>query len=185
VAGHEARQLLSSLIGGLFTSRLNTNLREQHGYTYGAFSRAVATRRWGAFLATTAVQTEVTAPALQQLRTELGMAHDARLGRPITPDEVQRARADLVNSLGSRLQSVQSVSAVLTTQFIHGLSPDYHAGYPRRLAAITPAAVTEQARSHLLPERLLVVLVGDRSRLEPALSAAGIPSEPAAPELLE
>ncbi|HKO48678.1 MAG TPA: pitrilysin family protein, partial [Polyangiaceae bacterium] len=69
--GFEAREIMASLLGGLFTSRLNTNLREQHAYTYGVHGKALATRQWGAFYVSTQVKSETTADALRELLTEL------------------------------------------------------------------------------------------------------------------
>jgi zinc protease len=101
VAGHEARLVLSGLFGGLFTSRLNQNLREQHGYTYGAYSRAIATRHWGALVMTTAVATDVTAPAdtaglfAQQLPNDYYASFPQRLARLSRPAVERQARAQL------------------------------------------------------------------------------------------
>ncbi|HVR19264.1 MAG TPA: pitrilysin family protein, partial [Polyangiaceae bacterium] len=72
--GYEARELLGEIVGGLFTSRINQNLREKNAYTYGARGRPVATRQWGAFVVSTSVRTDVTAPALEQLLVELKKA---------------------------------------------------------------------------------------------------------------
>jgi zinc protease len=69
--GHEAREVVGRILGGLFTSRLNTNLREKHAYTYGAFARSVESRNWGALLVSTRVRTDATAPSLDEIFVEL------------------------------------------------------------------------------------------------------------------
>ncbi len=184
-AGHEARQLLSSLLGGLFTSRLNTNLREKHGFTYGAHSRAIATRHWGAFVVTTTVATNVTAPALEQIQLELRRAKNPSLGRPITLEEVQRARADATNSLGAHLQSVAALGVDATDLFSYQLQPTYYASFAQRVAALSHSDVQAEATGWLDPDHLVVVVVGDRTEIESELRTDGVTVETAPPALLE
>jgi zinc protease len=74
--GFEAREVLGEIVGGLFTSRINMNLREKHAYTYGASARPVATRNWGALVVSSSVRTDATAPALVEIQRELGLARD-------------------------------------------------------------------------------------------------------------
>jgi len=170
--GHEARLLLSSVVGGLFTSRINDNLREQHAYTYGARSDVAATRLWGAFVVQTSVETAVTADALGELVSELRRAKDPSLGAPITGEEVARARADLASALGAHLEQTDRMAADVATLFVHGLGPRYHAEFESTLAAVTTAQVAEQAQ-RLDPERLVVVVVGAKSSIQPALEKKG------------
>jgi zinc protease len=103
-AGFEQRELLTTLFGGLFTSRLNLNLREEHAYTYGAHAQNIATEHWGAFYLATSVRSDVTAAALTEALKELSLLKDPKLGKPIRDEEVARARADLVQSVGARLE---------------------------------------------------------------------------------
>ncbi len=85
--GYEGRELLTRLFGGIFTSRLNLNLREEHAYTYGAHAQYVANRNWGAFYIATSVRTDVTAEALKETLKELSLLRDPKLGRPLGQDE--------------------------------------------------------------------------------------------------
>ncbi|MBN1612055.1 MAG: insulinase family protein [Polyangiaceae bacterium] len=181
--GHEARQVINSIVGGLFTSRINTNLREKHAYTYGARSVAVATRYWGAWIATTSVKTDVTAPALKQLVSELKGVQDPARGRPIADDELARAKADLVAALGAHLERIEAVESDTQALFTYGLPPDYFSGYPERVAAVTLQSAAEQARTTLVPDRLTVVAVGDQARITAALTQHGFDWVPA-PEAL-
>jgi zinc protease len=183
--GHEAREVLSALLGGLFTSRLNRNLREQHGYTYGIQSRAIATARWGALAISSQIKTEDTPAALRELQTELRQAQDPALGRPIDAQETDRAKADLVSALGAHLQSVESVAADTALLFVESLPADYYAGYATLVARVTPADAQAQAREQLVPERLIGVVVGDRSTVEAGLRAGGGSVELAPPDLTE
>jgi zinc protease len=181
--GYEARQVVNSLLGGLFTSRINTNLREKHAYTYGAHSVAVATRYWGAWIATTSVKTDATAPALEQLISELKCVQDPEHGRPITNGELARAKADLVATLGAHLERIESVESDTHTLFTYDLPADYFSGYSERVSAVTRESAEEQARTRLVPERLTIVAVGDQARITAALARRGFDWEPA-PEAL-
>jgi len=185
VPGHEARQLLSSLLGELFTSRLNSNLREQHGFTYGVHSRAIATRHWGAFVVTTTVATNVTSPALEQIQLELRRAKAPGWGYPISLDEVKRARADAIQSLGAHLQSVTLLGLDVSDLFNYGLEPTYFTNFAERVEALGPAEVQGEASRLLDPGRLLVVAVGDRAEIEPELRGEGVTVETAPASLLE
>lgn len=183
--GYEARELLADVLGGLFTSRINHNLREVHGYTYGAHTRHVATRLWGALVTTANVRTDVTGSALSELRGELAAARDPARGRPITDNELDRARADLASSLGAHLESVDGVGADVQELFVHGLADDYLARYRATVDGVDRATVQAQARARLLPDRSLVVIVGDRTRVEPGLQQLGARIEAAGRELTE
>jgi zinc protease len=177
-AGHEAREVMNNLLGGLFTSRLNQNLREKHAYTYGVRSLALATRRWGAFVTMSSVKTENTADALEQLRLELGAIR--KEPNPITTDELDRSKVDLIHGLGANLEHVRRLLADTGELFTDGLPPEYHHGYPGLIQSVDASAVFHEAQ-RLDPERLVVVLVGDRAQIEPTLEAKGLHAE-AAPE---
>lgn len=170
--GYERRELLTTLFGGLFTSRLNLNLREQHAYTYGAHAQNTATRHWGAFYIATSVRTDVTADALKEAVKELKQLEDPGLGKPIRAEEVDRARADLVQSVGARLEYGARVGSSISELWLQGLPLDYFQKYPGLLAAETVATLTEAAKS-VDVEHLLIVVVGDRAMVEKPLTALG------------
>jgi zinc protease len=182
--GFEAREIMSSLLGGLFTSRLNTNLREKHAYTYGAHGQALATREWGAFYVSTEVKSETTADALSELLAELERARDPKRGAPISEQEASRARTDLMHSLGARLEHTSSLADALATLYAQQLPNDYYTKYPALVSAVPTTEVAAQA-ARLAPQRLLVVIVGDRARIEPGLKQRGYALEAADPRLLE
>ncbi|MEI9954616.1 MAG: pitrilysin family protein [Pseudomonadota bacterium] len=182
--GFEAREIMSSLLGGLFTSRLNTNLREQHAYTYGVHGQALATRNWGAFYVSTDVKSESTADALFELLTELERARDPKRGAPIREPEAGRARTDLIHSLGARLEHTSSLADSMATLFAQQLPSDYYTKYPAIVSSVSTSDVAAQA-ARLTPQRLLVVIVGDRAQIEPGLKKRGYELETADPRLLE
>jgi zinc protease len=182
--GFERRELLTTLFGGLFTSRLNLNLREQHAYTYGAHAQNIATRQWGALFLATSVRTDVTADALKEAVAELERLKDPKLGKPITDEEVARARADLVQSVGARLEYGQRLAGTLSELWLHGLPLDYYRKYPALLGAETTASLSQVAAGLDL-ERFVIVVVGDRKVIEKPLAALGYQIQAAPPELLE
>lgn len=182
--GFEAREVMSTLLGGLFTSRLNLNLREKHAYTYGAHGQSIATRQWGAFFVATNVKTETTADALFELLSELDRARDPSRGAPITDFEVSRARTDLMHKLGARLEHTSSIADTVSSSFVQGLAADYYAKYPALVSVVPTSEAAEQAK-RLDPKRLLVVIVGDRERIQPALKQHGFEIELADPKLSE
>jgi len=182
--GFEAREILGTLLGGLFTSRLNLNLREKHAYTYGVHGQALATRQWGAFFVAADVKTETTADSLVELLAELERARDPKRGAPIQEPEAARARTDLMHALGARLEHTSQIADSARTLFSQGLAPDYYAKYPELVLRVPTAEVARQA-TLLEPEHLLVVLVGDRAQIEPGLKQRGFELSSADPKLLE
>lgn len=182
--GHEARQVVGRILGGLFTSRLNMNLREKHAYTYGAFARPVEFRRWGAWLASTSVRTDVTAEALDEMVQELRRIADPSLGAPLHDDEIARAKADLVFSLGATLEHPARMAGVASSLFVESLPIDYETRYPGLIRALPRDQLTKSA-SVVKATGLCIVLVGDRSKVEPNLSKRGYTVETAPAELSE
>lgn len=183
-AGHEAREVMSSLFGGLFTSRLNMNLREEHAYTYGARSTVAATRNFGLFAISTSVERDVTAQSIEQILYEMKALRDASLKRPISSGEMLRAKADLSHELGASLEHTGSIADRVATQFIQGLPLDYHARYSATLAVLPPSQI-EQAAQLVNPDQLTLVVVGDRAAIEPKLSALRLPIEIADAQLTD
>lgn len=183
-AGHEARQLLNGLVGGLFTSRINQNLREKHAYTYGARSDAIATRHFGAFIVSTRVEAGVTGPALKELVGELDAVRDPKRGAPIREEEVGRARADLLSSLGAHLGEVSRIAGDVETSFVQGLGPRYYADFAEVLRQRTLSEVGRESQ-RIEPQKLVVVVVGDKSAVLPQLQAAGFSPVDANPELTQ
>jgi zinc protease len=167
--GYEARQVLSNLLGGLFTSRINMNLREEHAYTYGARSQTIATRQWGAFVLSTSVKTEVTAEAVAEALKELQAVRGKPATKPISADELARSKTDLVNGLGAHLEHVDKVAGDVQTSFALGLEPDYFARYSELIRSVPMERVAAEAELRLVPERLLIIVVGDRRVIEPSL----------------
>jgi len=170
--GFEARQLLSDMLGGLFTSRINMNLREVHAYTYGAHSSAVANRNFGAFVVQTNVKTDSTAASLKEMLGELSAIAGPKASRPISEHELGRASADLIHRLGERLEYNRSLAGDLETLFVQGLRPKYYSDLPGIYAQLSLSEVANQS-SLIQPNNFTIVVVGDSAKIEPALVQAG------------
>jgi zinc protease len=182
--GYEGRELLTTVFGGLFTSRLNLNLREEHAYTYGAHAQLIATQNWGAFVVSSSVRTDVTADAMKEALKELNRLRDPALGKPLNSAEISRGRADLVQSIGARLEYGARIGSTLSELWVHALPLDYYQKYPSLLAAETPESLAKTALT-LDPDHLITVVVGDRAVIEGPLKALGYDVKIAPSELTD
>lgn len=157
-------QVMNTLLGGSFTSRLNDNLREKHGWSYGAFSRFDYRRSAGLFAAAADVQTPATADALKETLRELD-----RMETPSSAEEVARARSFLVMRYAEQFETTAQLASKLADTFVYGFPvSDLDAFVPAALA-VTPAQVADVARREIDPKRTAVVIVGDRKVVEKPL----------------
>ncbi len=157
---------MNSLLGGSFTSRLNLNLREDKGYTYGVRSEFSGGHTAGSFTVSTAVQTDVTADAVREALGEL-----VRFPGDVREDEVQFARESIAQSLRRAFESASSRLSFVETVQKYGWPTDYP---ERRLAwldALTRDTVNDLSQRLLAPERLVVVVVGDAAKIADGLAA--------------
>jgi zinc protease len=158
-------EVLNQIVGGLFSSRINMNLREQHGYTYGAFSRFVYRRQPGLFFIGTGVRTDVTGPAVGEVMKEL-----TRLRvDPITQDELTLGRDAIVRSLPADFETSGGAAGALSSIYIYDLGTRYYSELPQRISAVNTESVLGAARKYLSPTKMIVVVVGDRKKIEPEL----------------
>jgi zinc protease len=167
------RTAVNVALGGSFTSRLNQNLREKHGYTYGARSAFQQEGTQGLFLATADVQTEVTGPALVELRRELDGVAGATLAAAEVGKAKETARQDLVDAA----QTAAGLAGALASGVIARRAPDALTAEAAALDAVDLAKANLEAKSG--PYRfngLVVVLVGDRNAITAQLEKAGLPA---------
>ncbi|HEY5960241.1 MAG TPA: pitrilysin family protein, partial [Polyangiaceae bacterium] len=183
-AGYAARQLLDNVLGGQFTSRINQNLRERHAYTYGAHSTAIATRYFGLMTVSTSVRTEVTVPAVQEIIQELREIRGSSPQRPIASDELQRARAGLVQRLGAHLEDSHRLIDDYEQLFVYGLAPNYLESYLTETRQLPSAALATEA-SRLDPDRLIITMVGDAASLREQLERVHWQALPVPPEWVD
>jgi len=162
--------VMSAILGGLFNSRLNMQLREAKGYTYGAGAGFDLRRGAGPFTARAAVNTEVTVPAIVDTLAEL----DRMRAEPVSETELAAARDFLVGVFPLRFETPGAVAGALTGLAVHGLPLDELVRYRERIEAVDVAAVSAAARQHLHVEDASIVLVGDADAFGAELEAAGL-----------
>jgi zinc protease len=164
-----ALRVLNTILGGSFTSRLNQNLREEHGYSYGATSSFDMRTAAGPFYAAAGVQTDKTSEALTEFFKEL----DA-IRKPIPLEEIEKARNYLALQIPRSFETTESLAGSLAQMFVYNLPPDYYATYTERVRAVTPADVQRVAERHIQPDKFAVVVVGDRKVIEPGVKALNL-----------
>jgi predicted Zn-dependent peptidase len=161
--------VMNTLLGGSFMSRLNNNLREIHGYTYGAHSSFVFRPQAGPFLAFAAVQTAVTDSAIGEFMKEL---KGIRL--PVADSELVRARNYVALSLPGDFQSVTQIAAQLEELVIYNLPDDYFNTFTGTILSVTAADLERVAQRTIDPDRLVIILVGDRQQIETKVKALNL-----------
>ena len=155
-------RLLNSVLGGGATGRLFMNLREKHGYTYGAYSSISADENVGQFTASAEVRTEVTDSAIYQFITEFNKVSTSG----VTPEELQLAKNELTGSFAIGLEDPQTVARFAINIDQYKLPKDYYDNYLTNLNAITVEDVNIAATKYVLPFNYYIVIVGDRSAIE-------------------
>jgi len=164
-ADYPATAVMNTALGGLFSSRINMNLREEHGYTYGAFSSFRYYRGIGPFLTGGQVRADVTAPAAEQLFKELDGIHS----RPLTDAEQRLAKDSIIRGLPGDFESANSVNGQLGSLWLFGLPIDYFTKLPTEIEGVTSADAQAAAAKYIHPENLLVIAVGDKAKIEAGL----------------
>lgn len=162
--------VMNTILGGSFSSRLNMNLRERRGYTYGATSSWAARRQRGAFYASAAVQTEVTAHSVEEILREIQGMREAE----VTADELRDARDYLAGIFPLTIETTSGVATRLAGMVTYGLPSDYYQGHRERILAVTAGDVLEAARRRLHPDRVVVVVAGDAEQVKGPLEALGL-----------
>ena len=159
-------QVMNTALGGQFSSRINMNLREEHGYTYGASSRFVFRRSPGPFVVSGAVRTDVTAAAVTEIFREV----EGIIREPMAFEELQKVKSSLANSLPGAFETSVGVVNNFSNVYTYDLGLDYYSTYAEQVNAVTAEQALSVALRYLQPERLIVIAVGDRAVIEPKLT---------------
>jgi len=159
--------VLNTILGGAFTSRLNQNLRETHGYTYGAFSQFAVRRLSGAFVALASVVTAKTDSSLIEFLKELRRIRD----EPVPAAELAKAKAYVTLGLPGDFETTGGAAARFRELLVYGLPLDYYAQYIPRINAVTAADVQRAARQYIDPDHFDIVVVGDKSQIDAGIKA--------------
>jgi zinc protease len=163
----DALAVMNAILGGMFSSHINLNLREAHAYTYDARSRFALRHGSGPFTAGGAVVADKTAAAIEELLREVGAIRE----KEVTAEELADAKEYITLGMPGRFETVSDVTSALAELAIYDLPLDEYAKRPARIAAISAADVKRVAQAHLHPAKLKVIVVGDRARVEPTLEA--------------
>jgi zinc protease len=157
---------MNDMLGGSFSSRLNMNLREDKGYTYGAGSGFAFRRGAGPFSANAQVQTAVTKESIQEFLKEL---NGIRGGIPITDKELETSKQSLIRGYPQGFETNGQIANQLSNLVVFGLPDTYFNDYIRHVNAVTMADVNRVANKYLTPDRMAILVVGDRGVIAPKL----------------
>lgn len=166
-----ALQVMNTLLGGMFQSRLNANIREEKGYSYGVNSSFAFGKGPGAFRAGGDIVSAKSDAALVEFMKELkGIAG----ARPVTDEELTTAKDSLIQRLPGAFASVQGINGAITSIWLQGLPDNYYQQYSQKIAAITKADLVRVAKQYIDLDHLAIVIVGDKASIEGPLKATGI-----------
>jgi predicted Zn-dependent peptidase len=168
---YHALVLLNMVLGGQFVSRINMNLREHKGFTYGARTSFDFRRGPGPFQLQVSVQTAVTAAAI---REALGEVQAVRTTRPITADELELARAALTRGYPRNFETGEQIARSLAQLALYGLPDTYFENFVPTINALTLHDVMRVAQAHVDDSRLTTLVVGDRTVVEAELLELGL-----------
>ena len=161
--------VLNTVLGGSFTSRLNQNLREQHGYSYGAGSAFDMRLAAGPFVASAGVQSDKTVESLQEFFKELN-----GIRQPIPDAELTRAKNYEALGFPSTFETTADMAGNLIQLVVYGLPESFFSDYVPKIQAVTAADVQKAAAQYIQPDRFAVVVVGDLAKIEPLIRAANL-----------
>jgi predicted Zn-dependent peptidase len=164
-----ALRVLNTILGGSFTSRLNMNLREEHGYSYGAGSSFDMRLGAGPFSATAGVQTDKTSEAVKEFFSEL-----TRIHQPIQKEELEKAENYLALLLPRNFETTAGMAGSLAQIWIYGLPADFYTTYADKIRAVTAAEVSTASAKYIQPDKFAVVVIGDRKTIEPGIKALNL-----------
>jgi zinc protease len=174
-----AATVMNAVLGGLFSSRINLNLREAHGYTYGAFSAFEWRRAAGPFVIQTAVKSDVTGAAVQEILNEIARMRSAE----ISTEELTLATSYLDGVFPIRYETTAAIATALSNLVIHDLPEHFYDEYRMRVRSVTTQEVLRAAREHLHPDRLRILVVGDPAVIAgPLAEIHGAPVEVVTPD---
>ncbi len=161
--------VMNAVLGGLFSSRINLNLREVHGYTYGAHSAFDWRREAGPFVTGAAVASDVTVAAITETLNEI----DRMRAEEISESELSLATSYLDGVFPIRYETTSAIAAALATMVVYELPDDWYDKYRENIRAVTTRDVLDAAREYVHPEALQIVVVGDVEAVRAPLSELG------------
>jgi len=166
-----ALTVMNALLGGVFNSRINLNLREKHGYTYGARSAFAFRRLAGPFVVSAPVRNDVTRESINEMLNELRRIR----GGDIEPRELEDTKNYMTGVFPATVQTSSDVAGRLLDMELYELPQDYFDRYRENIDAVTATDVARVARKYIDPDRSLIVIVGNATQVREPLAALGIP----------
>lgn len=163
--------VMNGILGDAFNSRIMLNLRERHGWTYGAQSSFLFRRHAGPFVISTAVRNDVTAPAVSELLSEIGAMRSSQ----VSPEELEHAKSYIAGSFPSTVETAGGLAVQLQEVELYELPPDFLRTYRERIMEVTREDVERVARKYLDPDGSVIVIVGAGSELAEAVKQLGRP----------
>ncbi|MBM4117707.1 insulinase family protein, partial [bacterium] len=164
-------EVMNAALGGGFIARINMNLREDKGYTYGSYSFVNGLKGAGAFACAAPVHTQFTGAALKELLREIG---DIRGPRPIGDEEFRECQGRLVQGYPARFETLEGMAGQLSELLVNELPLSHWSDYMARVQAVDRETANRSAREQLDPDRMQIVIVGDRSAVLPQLAELGL-----------
>ncbi|MEJ2111299.1 MAG: pitrilysin family protein, partial [Acidobacteriota bacterium] len=157
--------VMNTILGGLFSSRMNRNLRERNGYTYGVSSSYLFRRGPGPFVIGTSVRADATAAAIREIFNEIKMMQSER----VTREELSIAKDSIARSLPGLFETTYDTASSLGHLFVYDLPDTFYRDLPDRIQQVSREDVQKMAGEHLKPNEAVVVAVGDRKKIEKSL----------------
>jgi zinc protease len=167
---YPALQVMNAALGGLFSSRINLNLREDKGYSYGMFSGFRYDRTPGPFVVAGSVRTDATGASIAEIFKELRNIRS----KPLPAAELAGARDSQVYSLPGQFETNSTIGASLAETYVFDLPADYWQTLPDQFRRVTAAQVQAVANKYLAPEQMKVIAVGDKAKVLPQLKNLGL-----------
>ena len=158
------RTLLNNILGGQFSSRINLNLREDKGYTYGAFSRFNYFKECAFFYTSTSVGIESTGNAVKEIIKELNLIREG-----VKENELEFAQLSTIGKYPASFETNQQIAHNLTTKYLYDLPNDYFQTYLERIRDVSREQVNKSAKDHIHTDKLVILVVGDKEKLIPQL----------------
>jgi len=159
-----SKVILNSILGGQFTSRLNHNLREEKGYTYGVHSSFSYYKYAGTFYVTTSVATDYTAPAISEIMKELNKIQEG-----VNEEELNFAKSSIIKRFPANFETYGQIAGNLSSKIKHSLPNNYFDNYLSRIAEVTSEDITDTALKNLSPDNAVIIVVGDKQKILPQL----------------
>ena len=163
--------VMNAIFGGVFNSRINLNLREKHGYTYGARSQFAFRRQAGPFVVAAPVRNDVTRESVNEMLSELRRIQTGDL----EDRELDDTKSYLMGVFPATVQTASDIDSRLVDMELYGLPEDYFDRYRENIAAVTKDEVTRVAKKYLDPDRVLIVVVGNAGAIREPLGTLGFP----------